>query len=118
MRLLPILAGAAALAALVSCGPVTINSGGPVTRPTQTTTPVATGDQVIDLMYRRYGSQWYRTLSFVQKSTYYRPDGSFLRAETWYETANFPGRLRIDLGEPSRGNGVLYRADSTYSIQA
>src|SRR6185436_4372021 len=52
-----------------------------------------------------------------QKSTYYRTDGSVLRTETWYEAAQLPGRLRIDMGEPSRGTGALYRGDTLYSIQ-
>ena len=69
-------------------------------------------------MHQRYSASWYRNLTFVQKSTYLRPDGTTSRVETWYEAAALPGRLRIDLGEPSRGNGVLYRSDSAYSMQA
>ena len=86
---------------------------------TSTTGPtvIRSGDQLLSAMHARYDGRWYRTLTFVQKSTYYRGDGSILRSETWYEAALLPGRLRIDLGEPSRGNGVLYRADSVYQLQ-
>jgi hypothetical protein len=69
-------------------------------------------------MHDRYADKWYRNLTFVQKSTYLRPDGTPSRVETWYEAGAIPGRLRIDLGEPSKGNGALYRADSVYAIQA
>lgn len=94
-----------------ACGPsVSIGTG-------SVAPSITTGDQLLNAMYARYDGRWYRTLSFVQRSTYYRADGSILRAETWYEAAALPGRLRIDLGEPSRGNGVLYRADSTYQVE-
>ncbi|HYC51033.1 MAG TPA: hypothetical protein VEB19_07995 [Gemmatimonadaceae bacterium] len=79
---------------------------------------VTSADQLLDAMHRRYSRTWYRNLTFVQKSTYLRPDGSTSRVETWYEAGTLPGRLRIDLGEPSRGNGVLYRGDSAYSMQS
>jgi hypothetical protein len=78
---------------------------------------IVSADQLLDAMHRRYSGSWYRNLTFVQKSTYLRPDGTTSRVETWYEAGALPGRLRIDLGEPSRGNGVLYRGDSAYAIQ-
>lgn len=68
-------------------------------------------------MHQRYAGKWYRNLVFVQKSTYMRPDGTPSRVETWYEAVAIPGRLRIDIGELSKGNGALYRGDSLYSIQ-
>jgi hypothetical protein len=68
-------------------------------------------------MHDRYAGTWYRNVTFVQKSTYL-PDGKPSRVETWYEAAMIPGRLRIDLGDPSKGNGALYRGDSLYAIQA
>ena len=89
---------------------------------TGTGTPAAprirTGDHLISAMHNRYDGRWYRTVTFVQKSTYYRADGSVLRAETWYEAGQFPGKLRIDMGEPSRQSGILYRADSVYQLQS
>ena len=103
----------ALLASVAACGPMVITSGG-----TAAPAGLRTGDQLLNAMHNRYDNRWYRTLTFVQKSTYYRPDGSMLRSETWYEAAALPGQLRIDLGEPSRGNGVLYRSDSTYQMQS
>lgn len=96
----------------VACGPY-IQIGGTGLP----STAITTGEQLVNAMHNRYETRWYRTLTFVQKSTYFRPDGSTLRVETWYEAAALPGRLRIDIGEPSRATGVLYRADSTYQIQ-
>lgn len=78
---------------------------------------ITSADQLLDAMHQRYQGRWYRTLTFIQKSSYMRPDGSASRVETWYEAASIPGKLRIDLDHPSRGNGALYRGDSLYSIQ-
>jgi hypothetical protein len=36
---------------------------------------------------------------------------------TWYESALLPGRLRIDVGKPANGKGVLYTHDSTYQME-
>src|SRR5437867_7202212 len=77
---------------------------------------ITSADQLVAAMHDRYAGKWYRTLTFVQKSTFLR-SGAPPREETWYEAGAFPGRLRIDLGDPAKGNGVLYRADSVYSIQ-
>ena len=78
---------------------------------------IVSADQLFDAMRLRYAGKWYRNVTFVQKSTYLRPDGSTSRVETWYEAAALPGRLRIDLGELAKGNGVLYRNDSLYQVQ-
>ncbi|HEU4996899.1 MAG TPA: hypothetical protein VFT29_18910 [Gemmatimonadaceae bacterium] len=78
---------------------------------------IMSADQLVGAMRERYAGKWYRTLTFVQKSTFLRPDGTTSRVETWYEAIALPGRLRIDLGDPSRGNGVVYRGDSVYTLQ-
>lgn len=78
---------------------------------------IRTTEDLIAAMRNRYAGKWYRTLTFVQKSTYLRPDSTASRVETWYEAASIPGNLRIDIGDPTRGNGVLYRGDSAYSFQ-
>ena len=78
---------------------------------------ITSADQLLEAMRQRYAGSWYPTLVFVQTSTYYRPDGAVSRVETWEEALALPGRLRIDLGERSRGNGVLYRNDSLYQVQ-
>jgi hypothetical protein len=85
------------------------------TRPA--TPAVNSAGDVVRAMRARYDGQWYRTLTFVQTSTWYAADGQPTRSELWYEAAVMPGRLRIDLGSPTSGNGALYRADSVYQFQ-
>jgi hypothetical protein len=106
------LAPLAFLAAMTGCGPMVYTGGSGTSVPT-----MSNGDQLVSAMRNRYSGRWYNTITFIQKSTYYRADGSILRTETWYEAGQFPGQLRIDLGVPSLGNGVLYRNDSTYQFQ-
>jgi len=76
----------------------------------------ATSEQLLRAMHDRYAGTWYHTLTFVQTSTFLR-DSTNPRVETWYEAGAIPGRLRIDIGNPSLGNGVLYRGDSLYAFQ-
>jgi hypothetical protein len=72
---------------------------------------VLNGETVLRAMYDRYKTSWYSTLTFAQKSTTYNPDGT-TKVETWYEAALLPGKLRIDIGTPSDGNGAIL-ADGT-----
>lgn len=65
------------------------------------------GEAVLRAMHDRYQSSWYKTMTFVQKSTTYKPDGTS-SAETWYEAGLLPGKLRIDIGAPSLGNGYVF----------
>ncbi|HEY1889111.1 MAG TPA: hypothetical protein VGG63_01800 [Steroidobacteraceae bacterium] len=69
------------------------------------------GKDVLRAMHDRYQHDWYETLTFEQTSTTHNPDGSS-KSETWHEAALLPGNLRIDIGEPSQGNGALI-ADGT-----
>jgi outer membrane lipoprotein-sorting protein len=65
------------------------------------------GSDLLRAMHERYRSSWYQTVTFTQKSTTYKPDGTS-SAETWYEAASVPGKLRIDIGPAANGNGYVY----------
>jgi outer membrane lipoprotein-sorting protein len=75
---------------------------------------VNTGEDVIRAMHDRYQSKWYKTVTFTQKSTTYKPDGTS-SFEMWYEAALLPGKLRIDIGAPTDNNGYLM-VDGNISI--
>ena len=72
---------------------------------------IRSGEALLRAMHDRYQGSWYETLTFTQKSTTYNSDGTS-KAETWYEAALLPGKLRIDIGPPSDGNGFVM-ADGT-----
>ncbi len=67
---------------------------------------VKSGEVLVKAMHDRYASTWYKTVTFTQKSTTFNPDGT-TKVETWYEAALLPGKLRIDIGPASDGNGYL-----------
>jgi hypothetical protein len=70
------------------------------------------GEAIIKQMHDRYAGKWYRTLTFVQKSTF--PDG---KVETWYEALMVPGKLRIDIAPLDSMHAIIYRSDSMYEIK-
>jgi hypothetical protein len=76
-----------------------------------------TGAGIVRQMHDKYAGKWFKTLTFVQRTTRKTKDGKDT-IQTWYESASLPGRLRIDIGKPSEGNGVLYTHDSTYQMAA
>ena len=78
---------------------------------------INSAQRLVEAMRDRYSGKWYSTLTFVQASTFYRQDGTVLRTETWPESAMMPGRLRIDIGNPSIGNAVIYANDTVYQFQ-
>jgi hypothetical protein len=72
---------------------------------------IQNGEDLLRAMHDRYATNWYDTVTFTQKSTTFNPDGTS-SSETWYEAALLPGKLRIDIGPPADGNGVII-ADGT-----
>jgi outer membrane lipoprotein-sorting protein len=67
---------------------------------------VRSGEDVLRVMHDKYRTDWYETLTFTQKSITHKPDGTS-SSEIWHEAAMVPGKLRIDIGPVSEGNGIL-----------
>jgi len=74
------------------------------------------GAEIVRAMHDRYARSWFHTLTFQQATTKWDSAGHESHA-TWYESAKLPGQLRIDIGQPKEGNGVLFTADSTFVVQ-
>ena len=64
------------------------------------------GETLLRAMHGRYQDNWYETLTFTQKSTTHNEDGTD-KSEIWHEAMLLPGNLRIDIGPPADGNGML-----------
>lgn len=75
---------------------------------------IRTGEDLLRAMHARYQKSWYSTVTFTQKSTTYKDDGTS-SVETWYEAASVPGKLRIDIGPPADGKGYVL-VDGNVSI--
>jgi hypothetical protein len=77
------------------------------------TPPPTNGEQLIQAMQQRYAGKWYKTLTFVQTTTFPQTG----KVETWYEAARIPGALRIDVAPVDSGRTILFRNDSIYQFK-
>jgi outer membrane lipoprotein-sorting protein len=75
-----------------------------------------TGDEVLAAMKKKYEGKWYKTLTFEQKTTNYKPDGTS-ESHIWYEALTVPGKLRIDIAPLEKGNGVIFTDGKIYSFR-
>ena len=73
---------------------------------------LAPGLEVLREVHRRYSATRFRTLTFVQKTTF--PDG---RVEWWYEAESIPGKARVDVAPFANRNAQIFRNDSAYVFQ-
>ena len=66
-------------------------------------------------MHDAYGNRWFKSLIFTQATTQRDSTGKE-KVSTWYESLRHTDatgtQLRIDMGDPKVGNGVLYTADA------
>ena len=78
----------------------------------------APGDasSLVRASFERYNPTWYRSLTFVQQTIRYRPNGSVDTA-VWYEAYHAPGRLRIDVAPLTDGTMFLFAQDTQYVFQ-
>lgn len=75
--------------------------------------PITNTEQLIQAMQSKYAKSWYKTATFVQKTTNFQPDGT-KKIETWYEAMTLPGSLRIDFTPTKDGNGILFTNSQIY----
>lgn len=71
------------------------------------------GKDVIDFMYQKYRQAPCKAYSFSQKNTHYRNDSITGKSE-WYESVEFPDKFRINFGDKSLGDFVIFKNDSSY----
>ena len=74
---------------------------------------ITSTDQLIAAMQKKYAKSWYKTATFVQKTTNIDKDGN-RKVETWYEAMSLPGSLRIDFTPTKEGNGILFTDSQIY----
>ena len=77
---------------------------------------IKTTDQLVTAMQKKYAKSWYKTATFVQKTTNIDKDGN-KKVETWYEAMSLPGSLRIDFTPTKDGNGILFTNGQVYSFK-
>jgi outer membrane lipoprotein-sorting protein len=77
---------------------------------------IKTTEELVAAMQKKYGKSWYKTATFVQKTTDYDKDGN-KKVSTWYEALSVPGSLRIDFTPVKEGNGILFTGNKIYSFK-
>ena len=77
---------------------------------------VKSGEDLIAAMHKKYDGKWYKTLTFVQKTTHYEADGTS-KSEIWYEALSAPGKLRIDIEPLDKRNGILFADGKIWSYR-
>ena len=87
-----------------------------VTSTTATAAKITTTDQLVAAMQKKYARSWYKTATFVQKTTNIDKDGN-KKVETWYEAMSLPGSLRIDFTPTKDGNGILFTNSQIYVVK-
>src|ERR1043166_4969421 len=81
--------------------------------PTTIAAKITTTEQLIQAMQSKYAKTWYKTATFVQKTTNIDKDGN-QKVETWYEALSVPGTLRIEFTPVKDGNGILFTNSQIY----
>lgn len=74
---------------------------------------VKVGGDVIEAMFSKYKGKWYKTLTFVQQTSFYK-NGKLDREQTWYEAMDIKKGLVIKFDSISSGSGLLFKSDSQF----
>jgi hypothetical protein len=77
---------------------------------------IATAEQLVAAMHKKYVGKWYQTLVFAQKTTTFKPDGTTQNG-VWYEALSMPGKLRVDFDPLESGSGVIYASGINNSFK-
>ena len=120
--LAPVFLAACTALAIAALPARAVSAQASASKPSESGTQAAvpsSGNELLQRMHDRWatGTPWFHTLIFTQRTTVVRRDGT-KNVSTWYESVQAPDRLRIDFGDPSEGNGVVYTADSVYVVRA
>ena len=84
--------------------------------PTTYAAKIKTTEDLVSAMQKKYAKSWYKTATFVQKTTNIDKDGN-KKVETWYEALSVPGSLRIDFTPVKDGNGILFTDRKIFSFK-
>jgi outer membrane lipoprotein-sorting protein len=77
---------------------------------------ITNGEQLVTAMHKKYAKKWYKTLTFVQKNTQYKPDGTTTNS-IWYEAMSAPGKLRVDFDPLDKGDGIMFADGTQHSFK-
>lgn len=70
--------------------------------------------ELVHAMYLTLKTDPLEAFTFSQETIRYEGDTLSGDTSTWYEAIQYPDKFRIDFGNPSGGNAVIYKNDSAY----
>jgi len=74
------------------------------------------GSALLTAMHDRYKDSWYESVVFKENAITLNDDGTS-KTEVWDEALEVPGKLRINRGASSEGNGVILDGGTLTSFQ-
>lgn len=74
------------------------------------------GSDILKIMHTTYFKKVCKSYTFSQKNTHYKGD-TISGQSVWHEAIDFPDQFRIDFGEKSQGNFILFRNDSALNYR-
>lgn len=74
------------------------------------------GQALLTAMHERYKDTWYGSVVFKENAITLNPDGTS-KTEVWDEALELPGKLRINRGPSSEGNGFVFVAGTLTAFQ-
>lgn len=84
--------------------------------PEQLAAQPKTGLDLLKLQHERHAGNWWKTLTFIQKTDFFDHD-TLTKTETWFEAIAMPDRFRIDFGEANGPRAAIWRGDSLFVIK-
>jgi hypothetical protein len=75
-----------------------------------------TGKDILSSMFARYKQGPCPSYIFSQRNTHYRND-SIVGHSEWHEFIEFPDKFRINFGDSTKGNFVIFKNDSAYNYR-
>lgn len=85
------------------------------TSPRPTAPVINDGASLVTAMRQKYGTQWFKTLSFTQNNTLYSARGGQTTSQ-WRQHIQVPGKLRIDYLPLSQRSGVLFDGSRVHTF--
>lgn len=74
------------------------------------------GEVLLHHLHKKLHGKYCKSYTFSQKNTHYSSD-SISGFSEWHESIEFPDKFRIDFGNLSEGNFVIFKNDSAFSYQ-
>lgn len=74
------------------------------------------GTELLRAMHKKFYYGPCKVYTFSQRNTHYKAD-TISGHSVWHEAIEFPDKFRIDFGDKSKGNYVLFRNDSAYHFK-